>query len=74
MARHGSRVAAFSTGSTVLGTFDPRGTHARPRASQACSTVRTVCGAQRTVCALAAGRWRSALASQMWQRRTVKAS
>jgi hypothetical protein len=74
MARTCSRFAAFSTGSTVIGTFDPRCTHARPRASKACSTLRTVCGAQRKVFAIAEGRWRSALASKIWQRRTVKAS
>jgi hypothetical protein len=65
MARNCSRFAAFSTGSTVIGTFDPRCTHARPRASKACSTLRTVCGAQRKVFAIAEGRWRSALASKI---------
>ena len=58
----------------VRGPVDPRGTHARPRTSKACGTWRPVCGAQRKVVALAEGVWLSALASHMWQRRTVKAS
>jgi hypothetical protein len=74
MARPCSRVAAFNPGSTVTGTFEPRRTHARPRAAHACRTWRTVGGAPRQVFAIAEGVWRSALASTMWQRRTVKAS
>jgi hypothetical protein len=46
------RFASCSAGSTVIGTFDPRCTHARPRASNACGTLRTVCRAQRQVFAI----------------------
>jgi hypothetical protein len=46
------RFVAFSTGPAVISTFDPRCTHARPRASHACSTLRTICGAQRQVFAI----------------------
>jgi hypothetical protein len=37
-------------------------------------TFRTVCGAQRKVVAICEGFWPAALASTIWQRRTVKAS
>jgi len=71
IARTCSRFSAFSTGSTLTGTFDPRGTHVRPRASNAWITFPTVCGAQGKVLAITAGFWASAPATKIWQRRTV---
>ena len=49
-------------------------TRARPRASNACSSRRTVCGARRKVLAILDSYCLSALASQIRQRRTMKAA
>ena len=65
MARTCALFSAFNTGSTMIGTFDACGTHARPRRSTAWNTWHTVGGAPRQVFALLEDVCRAALASHI---------
>src|SRR5215475_760105 len=72
-ARRASQTPGVKIVAQVWGRDDCGCSAARPRWWNACSALRTVCSVQRSSYAIVVVPWPSALASRIWQRRTVKA-